>query len=320
MFKMMKSLQNGLPDLDELDLMLLRELEKNARASYAALASKLDTSPSTVSRRFSRLVGHGVIAIAAIPAYVALGYRTILWLAMNTSLGNVNRLAKQLASVSSIKYVWVTAGRYDILAVAMYRTLDEYITSFPEEFGNIPENVKIETMLSVKMIKSNLANSTYDLAAAPHSGVRLTELDLSVIRELEKSPRVPAKQLAHDIGASLSSVRSSLRKLTSRRIIHITNTPDPTFFGHAVRGVTLVQLHPSCVKTVTDELKGYPSIKQMTLTVGAFNCMIWTSFQNSDQMSNFLGNELGNMPGVVHCETLIQLALHKRSFSLLSDD
>lgn len=317
----MKGLQTSLRDLDELDLMLVRELEKNARVSYAILASKLGTSPSTVSRRFNRLVDQGVIAIEAIPAYAALGYRIILLLAINTFPGSVDTLARQLASINSVKYVWVTAGRYDILAIAMYRSTEEYMAAFPKEFSSIPANVNIETMLSLKMIKGNSTHPIYDaIDVDSHSRVRLKELDLSVMRELERSPRVSAKDLSRNIGASLSSVRSSLRKLTSEGTIRVTTTPDPASLGDAIRALTLVQVHPSSLKPLTDKLKTHPSVKHITLTLGAFNCMLGIGFQTQDQLSDFLVHDLGNMPGVVCRENLLELALHKRSFSLLSDN
>lgn len=272
---MMKSLQINLPELDELDLMLIRELEKDPRASYVILASKLSTSPSTVSRRLNRLIEQGIISIAVKPYYAALGYETSLLLAINTFPWAVHPLAKQLASVNSIKFVWVTAGRYDILAIAMYRNLEEYLSAFPEEFGNLPANVKIETMLSAKIIKSSLDQRPYGGAAVTsRSRIKLSELDLSVIRELGKSPRVPVKELAREIGVSLPPVRSSLRKLTSQGIIRVVATRDPAAFGYNVNGTVLIQVHPSGLKTLTDKLKLYPCVSGMTLTIGAFNCVI----------------------------------------------
>jgi DNA-binding Lrp family transcriptional regulator len=319
---MMKSLQESLPDLDELDLMLVRELEQNARVSFLALASKLGTSQQTVRRRFNRLVDQGIITIATIPAYAALGYEHLLVLAINSPPGMVMSLARQLVSVNEIKYLWITAGRYDILAVALYRSPEDYLKSFPEDLGSTPGNVRVETMSSFKVIKSSWSYLTdnYVPALASHSRVKVSELDLSVIRGLEKSPRVPVKELAHDIGASLSSVRSSLRKLTSQGVIRVMGVPDAAAFGYTVRGMTLIQVHPSLLMTLTDKLKVYPCIQQMLLTIGEYNCLIWTSFQGSDEMSDFLVHDLGNMPGVVHYESLVSLKVQKRSFSLMSEN
>ncbi|MDD5095859.1 MAG: AsnC family transcriptional regulator, partial [Dehalococcoidia bacterium] len=48
--------------LDELDLMLIRELEVDARRSAKELAAKLGTSHTTVQRRLRYLLDEGVIS------------------------------------------------------------------------------------------------------------------------------------------------------------------------------------------------------------------------------------------------------------------
>ncbi len=316
----MKSMQNNLPNLDELDLMLIRELEKDARASYATLASRLGTSPSTVNRRFNRLIERDVISITVKPYYAALGYETRIILAVNTFPWAVHSLARQLAAINSVKFVWATAGRYDILAMAMYQNLNEYLGAFAEDFGNLPADVKIETMLSVKIIKSSMDQIPSDGAAVTSRfRIKLGELDLAVIRELEKSPRIPVKDLAGNIGASIPTVRSCLRRITSQRVIRVITTPDPASAEDAIRGYTLVQFHPSILKNVTEALQSLSPVKYAALTVGAFNCAFMTSFQNSDQMTDFMTRDLGNMPGVVNYESLILLTSHKNPLTLLSD-
>ena len=317
---MRTSIENSLKYPDELDLALIREMEQDARISYQALASKVGTSPQTAGRRVSRLIDKGIVRIAAVPDYTVLGYNTILILAINTPPGTVDTSVRQLISINSIKYLYVTAGRYDILAVALYRSLEEYMSSLQEEIGGIVDNVRIETMLSAKVIKIGWSHLSNSGTIATHADFIPTDLELSVMRELGKSPRVPVNELAHNIGASLPSVRSSLRKLISQGIIRIVSVTDPAAFGYTVMGVTLIQVHPSKLEALTNQLKANPSVKQIVLIVGAFNCMIWTSFQNSDQMHHFLVQDLGNMPGVVHYESLIILRTQKASFDLLNEN
>lgn len=315
----MENLQKNIMDIDELDIMLIRELEKNARTSFLALSSKLGTSQPTVQRRFNRLVDLGIITISTVPAYAALGYKTVLILAIHAPLGILSTLNRQLATISNIKYLWNTAGHYNIMAVAFYRNPKEYLTSFQEGFGDISENVKIETILPIKLIKRGVSDLTLESAASSPKVV-ITELDVSVIRELEKYPRIPVKELAHKIGVSLPPVRSSLRKLTSRGIIRVVANHDPVSLGYNVIGSVLIQAHPSSLKTLTDKLKVYPCVIGMSLTIGAFNCVIFTSFKNLDKMSDFLAHDLGSMPGVVHYESLVHLSFGKKSFDLVDKE
>lgn len=307
----MQNLKNDLRDLDELDLMLVRELGKDARISYRELASKLRASHSTVIRRAKRLLDQGIIKIVTILAYDALGYETFVIYAIKAPPGMVDTLAKQLASANSIKRILVTSGSYDVLAMALYKNPDEYMKLFPEEIGDIPTNARIETMLSFKLVKSSWYHPTNNVAIASHLRFKPTELDLSVIRGLEKSPRASVNELAENTDASISSVRFSLRKLTSQGIVRVKGIPNPEAFGFTIMAATLIQVQPSKLSALTEKLQVHPAVNQINLIFGAFNCIIWTSFENANQMYDFLDQDLGNTPGVVHFENMIGLRIQK---------
>lgn len=304
---MKKSVINVRPYVDELDLRLIEAIKRNARISYHELASNVGTSPQTASRRVNRLVDDGIIKIIAITDYAALGYKTILILAINAPPGTLDKLTRQLININSIKYLLVTTGRYDILAVAVYRSLEEYLKLFPKEMAGISKNVKIEVMSTAKVVKSYLSQLTDRAVDDTYSDFIPTDLDLSVMRGLAESPRAPVTELAHNIGANITSVHISLRRLLSRGIIKVISFTTPAVDGYNIRGITLIQIHPSKVGNLIKKLRAHPSVDQMTLILGAFNCMIWTSFENSKQMRQFLVRYLGSMPGVVHYESLIVL-------------
>ncbi len=315
-------MEKNIHNLDELDSKLVQELEQNARVSYAALASKIGTSPPTVRRRIDKLVDSGVVMIGTMLNYVALGFRSLVVLGINAAPGTMNALARQLASINRIKYICITAGRYDLLALALYHSPEEYMRSFPGEIGCVLGSGRVEVMLSTKTIKRSWALLTHTNLGnfSSYSNFTPTALDLSVIRRLEEFPRASAKEIARSIGASFSSVRFSLYKIFEQDIVRILCIPDPTAFGYAANGITLIHANPSSLNTLTEELKMQPPVKLVALTFGAFDCMIWTNFQNPPQMSDFLAKDLGNMPGVIHYENLVALKTHKRSFTLFSED
>lgn len=318
---MIERLQDGPLDLDELDRMLIRELEHDARVSYSTLASKLDASRPTIRRRLNSLVDRGIVTIAAMPDYRALGYRTVLTLAITAPPGMVNKIAEQLSSVTEIKYVWITAGRYDLMSVAFYRSPEEYMELFPEAISEIPENVRMESLLSIKLIRANPSHQTKKIPAVDSQwDIRLTELDRAVIRGLEISPRILSKDLAQDIGASLPSVRASLRKLSSEGVLRVIGAHGPAVFGRKIIVTSLVQVNPSRITTLIDKLKVHPCVTHITITFGGFNCLVYSSFDNSQQMSDYLAHDLGSIPGVSHSESLISLKTVKRQFAFVSQD
>ena len=59
--------------LDDIDLALIKELEKDARVSSDALAQSLDISSTTIRRRTRRLIQEGVIKYGTPRGKDALG-------------------------------------------------------------------------------------------------------------------------------------------------------------------------------------------------------------------------------------------------------
>lgn len=312
---MKKALKEGLPQLDELDLALVRAVEENARIGYRELASKLGTSPQTANRRLARLIDERVVKFIALPDYGLLGYKVPMIFAINAPPGKLDKLVRQLASVDSINSYYITAGSYDIMAAALYRSLDEYLSLFPKEMADIPENTRIEAILSVMQVKSNfsyLTNNSNIVVAK--KGFVPTALDLSVMKELMESPTASATEIARCIGANRLSVGSSLNRLFSSSAIRIVCVTNPSAFGNNVEGMTLVRVHPSKLETVTSRLQAIPSVTHLSHILGEFNCMLWTCFNNSGQMRQFLADNLGNMPGVEHYESAIILGKPKAIF------
>jgi len=306
---------NSLRKLDDVDMKIVRELGENARVSNLALASKIGVSHSTVGRRINRLVDDGIINFAVVPNHHALGYSTFLTLAINAPPGKLNALVEKLVSVNSIDFLWTTAGRYDILAMARYRNPEEYLNLFPAEVGDIPDNSRIEIMSNVKLVKSKWTHVVDDDGTVSHRPYTPTELDFTVISALGHSPRASVNELAKMTASRVSSARYSLRKLLSHEIVQIRAVLNPEAFGNTIKGITLIQANPCELTALTDRLKLHPSVEEINLIFGAFNCMIWTTFETSSQMYDFLDRKLGSMPGVMKIDNLISLRMHQNNQS-----
>ena len=242
----------------------------------------------------------------------ALGYETNLILAFNVPPGMVDTVARELSSINRIEYLWFTTGRYDIVAVTFYRNPEEFFEIFPKDINNISVNVRMETILVARTIKSTWSHMIGDLSSiATKRPIIPTELDLAVITALEEFPRASVRELARIHGASTRSVSTSFLKLTSRGVIRVRAVLRPNTYRNNVMGLTLIQVQMPNLHILTSKLQDHPSVKGMTLTFGAFNCVIWTSFESRDQMYHFLNHDLGNMIGVVQYESLTILKVEK---------
>ncbi len=147
--------QNARENLDDLDLVLIKELESNGRQTNTDLAKKIGTSKATARRKLKKLLDEGIIKVVAVANPPALGYQTVATMGINVRPGDVDNVAEKLASYSNVHFVIVSTGRYDIIAWMMFKEPEELSNFLRTEIGNIKGLVSVETMINLKIIKAS---------------------------------------------------------------------------------------------------------------------------------------------------------------------
>ncbi|MFC7766533.1 Lrp/AsnC family transcriptional regulator [Leucobacter soli] len=104
-------------ELDRIDHALVFGLQKDGRASAAALARDLGLDQRTVRRRVERLLDEKVIRIAAVTDPRQLGYHSRALVCVKTSgSSDHGRLYQEIAALPEVDYFTVTSGRFDFQA------------------------------------------------------------------------------------------------------------------------------------------------------------------------------------------------------------
>lgn len=145
--------------LDELDLRLIEELEIDGRQTNAKLARSIGTSKATARRKLNTLLDDGIIKIVAVADPQAQGYKAVATMGIRVHPGEVDSVANKLASYESIRFVIITAGRYDIITWVMFRKSEDLSDFVRNELGNIPGLVSAETMIYLKIKKFSFTYS-----------------------------------------------------------------------------------------------------------------------------------------------------------------
>jgi DNA-binding Lrp family transcriptional regulator len=139
-------------DLDYPDVVLIRELQTNARQNISDLAQKLGVSKPTIYKKIQRLIRKDIIQIRTHIDPFALGYDGVATIGVKCDPAKVQEVANAVASYKQVHYVAISAGRYDILTWVVFRTLSD-LKHFTSELGSIPGLKDIETMIHYKMFK-----------------------------------------------------------------------------------------------------------------------------------------------------------------------
>ncbi|MFA4835161.1 MAG: Lrp/AsnC family transcriptional regulator [Dehalococcoidia bacterium] len=309
--------------LDELDLMLMKELEINARQGAHVIAKKLGANRTTVDNRLKRLIEKGVVKIRTITNRESLGYKLLYVIRINARPGKSAAVADQLVPIQPIKYVALTTGRFDILTWALFRDSSELMRFLSEDLGNIPDVADIETIISFQPVKNTWRYftpqpDTTELVTDEATMNDFSELDLVIIKEMELAPRQTMTDLARKVGSNRVAVTRRFQELLGGGIMKFVSVVDPKALEYTVETVLLVTVKPDKIQVVATELAHFSRLKHISLITGDSQIYISASFKDIPELHDFLSNTLSRIPEVLRYENLHVVKELKYSITVLT--
>jgi DNA-binding Lrp family transcriptional regulator len=146
-----KSPEAGQVDRDALDTTdrdIIAVLSEDGRAAFATVGQRLGISESQVRKRATRLIEDGTMRVTAIANPRSLGFEMIGWIGIRSTPGHsIVELAQALTSIPSITYVAVTAGRFDVLAEVVCRSLSDVLAVLDTQVRSLEGAGATELML-----------------------------------------------------------------------------------------------------------------------------------------------------------------------------
>ena len=140
-------------DVDSIDLILVRSMLDEPRASYAELARAAGIAESTAKRRVTALIETGVITPAVIPDVRKLGYHTLTIVGMKVDLNHLQSNAEIIRDLPEVTSLHMTMGRFDLHATVATRDLNHMRTFLIEQIAPLPGIRDIESFVSTRALK-----------------------------------------------------------------------------------------------------------------------------------------------------------------------
>ena len=146
--------------LDEIDVKLLKALQKDANANTKELCALLNLSKTPVYERIHRLEKEGVIT-----GYAAtIDNRKVglpLTVFCNVSLAvhddeHIQRFKEDIARIDEIMECYSTGGYYDFLLKIVLKDLDQYNTFVFERLTKVHGIVKMQSSFVLSEIKKTI--------------------------------------------------------------------------------------------------------------------------------------------------------------------
>ena len=198
-------------------------LQRDGRSSYAALAALCGVSEGTVRKRMQRLEDRVVVGIVGVtnPAKTGMDTVAVIWLRVER--GRLLEVVSQITVLPQTHYVAYTTGASDIVAIVTLESQEELVKFLARDLGSIEGLTETETSMVLRVysgpMTGRLGPMTPSLPPRKEASEELDEIDLKIIRYLQKDGRMTFVTIADELGITESTVRRRVTSLLERDIL-----------------------------------------------------------------------------------------------------
>ena len=139
-------------------------------------------------------------------------------------------------------------------------------------------------------------------------------VDYKLLSLIAKDARQNSQELAKQLNISSATVRRKLREFYKKDLLKITGIVDPLKFGFNVSVVIFIDVEADKLEAVIDDLMEQSRIWFISTTTGRFDIILVARFASTDELSDFLINVIGKIPGISNFETSICLDVRKGKY------
>ena len=148
--------------LDDLDRKIIESFSRDGRASNRQIALELDVTEGTIRTRIKRLQARRLIHFTAVRSYRFAGSPNLVLMGIHCEQMKVPKISQALVEMPEIGCVIEMLGRYSILAMGLFTSLEEVHEIILERIRLLPGVKHVESSIAVHNIKyhSSIARIT----------------------------------------------------------------------------------------------------------------------------------------------------------------
>jgi len=110
--------------IDEIDVNIIRALQKDARANFADIAKDRGVSTDTISKRFRKMKKVGIVRGTTILLNPkSFGYDCVASLGIDVSYPHLKEVVELIQRIPEIVFCTTSMGRHDIFCMAVLKNV-----------------------------------------------------------------------------------------------------------------------------------------------------------------------------------------------------
>jgi DNA-binding Lrp family transcriptional regulator len=323
--------------LSEADLALVEALQVCPRATWSAVAKATDTSPVTVSRRWSRLVDSGAAWVTGTPGLSVWNQQCVAYVAIRCSPGHKLSVADTLAGDPHALSVELTAGDVDLfvtVAAADLRALSRYLLERVDLIAGVTDTrTRICTHLyrdGSRWRLGSLPQQAVDrLAPAPgttsphaqtvRSATSRPE-DHRILVQLGLDGRASFTALAAGAGVSEGTVRRRLRSLLAAGTVVLRAEVAAHLTDWQVAVILSIDVPSDRLASAALAMSRLRHVRLCATLTGSPAIVVSVWLRDVESVHDFETTLAKAIPGVTVSDRLVTLHTVKRMGRLLDED
>ncbi len=312
------------PILDELDRSLIQHLKRDCRTTNRALAQTLGVTEQTVASRIRRLEARQLLRVMGILRMDVRGFRHLVVMGIQTGELLPAEVAAEVCKIPEVNGLTTTFGRYELIATALARDAGDLRDLLENRVGSIRGVMDIESELVLDCVLLRTDRAMLSRPPDPSSTVRgarpsssyidsFDEVDDGIVVELQRDGRTSLREIGRRLDVSEGTVRSRLRRLTSRRLLKLEAVTDVEALtpGFASAWVAL-KVESGGVDRIAKAMASLPESGFVGITLGRFNVVGLLVAKDRAELTSVIFERVARLVGVRRVETWEQIEIYKQ--------
>lgn len=290
--------------LDAVDAVLVRELQRDGRATFQALADRVGLSRTAVRTRVQQLLDSGTVRVVGIVHAAVVGTGAIGHLAIDVD-GPARHVVEAVARRSATWFASLAAGAHPVTAELRVRD-DAALAAEVDAVRGLPGVRGVEVFRVISVIKDTQSVVT------ELPDITLDEIDWRLLRELTRDGRTPYTRLAEVVELSQAATRARAVRLMRSGVIRVTGIVDSSTIGSGELAGVGIRIS-SDIATAVSRIAAMPGVTYVVTGFGRHDVLCEIDVTSRDVLLSTL-DAVRAVPGVWVGESWHHLDVVKRSY------
>ncbi|RYJ31976.1 transcriptional regulator, AsnC family [Streptomyces sp. L-9-10] len=317
--------------LDDVDLDLVAALQIAPRTPVNALAEVLDSSPSTVARRLSRLRTERLLRVVGRLDWPLITTENPRQVWITCEPGRSQEVARRILELAEVQTLLLTTGNADIYCSVYPLLGTDIFDLLTNRLPGIPGIVSTESQL---VLRAHTMGQTWRLhRLTGEQSERLHEHAVQVTQERRTSPeqlselerrtaelmvangRIPAADIARALDVSRSTAYRTSQSLLECGALWPRVEIEPTLLGFPLNALMSLTVLPQAIPGLLDTLGSHPSARYVSMVAGSSSVIHYGVFRDEEDLARFITTDLGAFPEVTTVNTCVGVRVLRRHWT-----